>query len=93
MNEVKIPLLFPHWRAGTLPLSGRIRHLFPTAYEAPRIRFIMVDGESGEKFPGWVVRQQRYIFGLRRWYEENGLMPGSNLIVKRAKYLARSLCM
>jgi hypothetical protein len=83
VNEVKIPLLFPHWRAGTLPLSGRIRHLFPTAYEAPRIRFILVDGESGEKFPGWVVRRQRYIFGLRRWYEENGLMPGSNLIVKR----------
>jgi hypothetical protein len=54
-NEVKISLLFPHWQAGTLPLSGRIRHLFPTAYEAPRIRFILVDGETKERFPGWVV--------------------------------------
>jgi hypothetical protein len=83
VNEVKIPLLYPHWQAGTLPLSGRIRHLFPTAYEAPRIRFIIVDGESGERFPGWVVRKHRYIFGLRKWYEEHGLMPGSNLLVKR----------
>jgi hypothetical protein len=85
VNEVKLPLLFPHLRAGTLPLSGRIRHLFPTAYEAPRIRFILVDGETGEKFPGWVVRKHRYIFGLRQWYEKHGLMPGSNLIVKRGE--------
>lgn len=86
-NEVKIPLLFPHWRAGTLPLSGRIRHLFPTAYEAPRIRFILVDGDSGNKFPGWVVREKRYVFGLREWYEEQNLMPGSLIIVKRGKTL------
>jgi hypothetical protein len=82
-NEVRIPLIFPHWQAGTLPLSGRIRHLFPTAYEAPRIRFILVDGESGDKFPGWVVREKRYVFGLSQWYEEHGLIPGSYLIVKR----------
>jgi hypothetical protein len=82
-EEVHVPLIFPHWRAGTLPLSERIRHLFPTAYEAPRIRFMLVDGDSGDKFSGWVVREHRYILGLREWYEERGLMPGSVLRVKR----------
>lgn len=79
----KIRLIFPHWRSGTLPLSARIRHLFPTAYEAPRIRFILVDGDTGEKFPGWVVRENRYVFGLREWYEERGLIPGSTIHVRK----------
>ena len=39
VNEVQLTLTYPHWRAGTLPLTARINHLFPTAYEAPRIVF------------------------------------------------------
>ena len=85
VNEAQLPLIFPHWRAGTLPLSTRIRHLFPTAYEAPRIRFMLVDGETGEKFPGWVVRSQRFIFGLRDWYQAKGVMPGTLIKVKKGK--------
>ena len=81
----EIQLIFPHWRSGTLPLSSRIRHLFPTAYEAPRIRFILVDGNSGDKFPGWVVRDQRYVYGLADWYEKRGLMPGSTILVRKGK--------
>jgi len=84
-NEVQLPLIFPHWRAGTLPLSGRIRHLFPTAYEAPRIRFMLVDGETGEKFPGWVVRSMRYVYGLKEWYQAKGVMPGTLIKVKKGK--------
>ncbi|MGE5223326.1 MAG: hypothetical protein ACM3PY_12880, partial [Omnitrophica WOR_2 bacterium] len=42
-DEVQVRLIFPHWRSGTLPLSAHIRHLFPTAYESPRIRFMLVD--------------------------------------------------
>ncbi len=85
IDEVQIPLIYPHWRSGTLPLSGRIKHLFPTAYEAPRIRFMVVDGDTGKKFPAWVVRQHHYVFGLSKWYEEHGLMPGSLLRVRRGK--------
>jgi hypothetical protein len=76
LNEVEVRLIFPHWRAGTLALSSRMRNLFPTAYESPRIRFMLVDGDSGEKFPGWVVRSKRYVFGLREWYESKGIDAG-----------------
>lgn len=85
VNEVQLTLTFPHWRAGTLPLTARINHLFPTAYEAPRIRFVLVDGESGQKFPGWVVRANHYVYGLQDWYKSHGLMPGSLIRVKRGK--------
>jgi hypothetical protein len=85
LNEGEVRLIFPHWRSGTLPLSPRIRHLFPTAYEAPRIRFMLVDGESGDKFAGWVVRDYGYVYGLREWYEKRGVMPGSLIHVRRGK--------
>lgn len=83
LNSVDVPLIFPHLRSGSLPLSARLKHLFPTAYEAPRIRFMLVDGETGSKFPGWVVREKRYIFGLKEWYENNNMMPGSIVVVER----------
>jgi hypothetical protein len=65
---VQVTLSFPHRRVGTLPLSPRLAHLFPTALVSPRVRFVFVDSDSGQKFPGWVVRQGKYVFGLDEWY-------------------------
>jgi hypothetical protein len=85
LEEAQVHLIFPHWRAGTLPLSSRLRQLFPTAYEAPRIRFTLVDGQTGERFPAWVVRPKRYVFGLSEWYYKHNLIPGSIIRVQRSK--------
>lgn len=82
-NELTISLIYPHLRAGTLPLTPQMARLFPTAYEAPRVRFTFVDGDNGQRFSGWVVRQHRYIFGLREWYVENDLIPGSMVTIRR----------
>jgi hypothetical protein len=83
IDEVTISLLFPHWRVGALPLSSRLQSLFPTAYEAPRVRFMLVDGHSGDKFPGWVVLQERYVVGLDEWYERYGVPAGGLVKVRR----------
>lgn len=83
VDEVVFPLLFPHWRVGSIPLSSQLRSLFPTAYEAPRIRFILVDGHSGEKFPGWVVRSPRYVYGLREWYRRYDVPAGGLIRIRR----------
>ncbi len=83
LKEVTISLIFPHLRAGTLPLSQRVRSLFPTAYETPRVRFTLVDGRTKKKMPGWVVREHGYVFGLREWYKSNELMPGSLITIRR----------
>jgi hypothetical protein len=82
-EEVVLSLLFPHWRVGTLPLSSRLRPLFPTAYEAPRIRFMLIDGHSGESFPGWVVRKERYVTGLESWYKRYEVPAGGLIRVRR----------
>ncbi|RPI67795.1 MAG: hypothetical protein EHM38_09375 [Geobacteraceae bacterium] len=49
LREVTISLIYPHLRAGTLPLSNRVHSLMPTAYESPRVRFTLVDGKDKTK--------------------------------------------
>jgi hypothetical protein len=83
IQEDTIALLFPHWRAGTLPLTNRLKWLLPTATEAPRIRFLFVDTETGEKFPAWVVQPFLYVFGLSEWYQKQNLIPGSLIHLRR----------
>ena len=86
IKEVTLSLIYPHLRAGTLPLSARIRPLFPTAYESPRVRFRLVDGRTKQKMPGWVVREHGYVYGLRDWYKANELMPGSLVRIRRGEH-------
>lgn len=84
-DKLTISLSFPHWRSGTLPLSGAIANMFPTANEAPRVQFTFVDPNEKLKFPGWVVRSDQYISGLKDWYEKHELMPGSLVTVEEGK--------
>jgi len=86
VKEVTVSLIFPHLRSGTLPLSARVRPLFPTAYESPRVRFTLVDGKTRQRMPGWVVREHGYVFGLREWYKANDLMPGSLVKIRRGEH-------
>jgi hypothetical protein len=85
VKEVTVALIYPHLRAGTLPLSARVRPLFPTAYESPRVRFTLVDGRTKQRMPGWVVREHGYVFGLREWFKANELMPGSLVRIRRGE--------
>ena len=85
VKEVTVSLIYPHLRTGTLPLSARVRPLFPTAYESPRVRFTLVDGRTKQKMPGWVVREHGYVFGLREWYKANDLMAGSLVRIRRGE--------
>lgn len=84
-REVTISLIYPHLRAGTLPLSNRVHSLLPTAYESPRVRFLLVDGKTKQKFPGWVVREHKYVSGLQDWYKANALMPGSLVTIRKGE--------
>jgi hypothetical protein len=84
-TEVSLTLSYPHWRVGALPLTARLARLFPTAYEAPRIRFEFVDAENGSRVPGWVVRPQRYVFGLGEWYAAKGLIAGAYVRVRQGE--------
>lgn len=83
--SVTITLTYPHRRSGTLPLSSGLRPLFPTAYEAPRIRFVLVDDKTEQEMPGWVVRHAGYVFGLSEWYEANDIPVGAYIMISRTE--------
>ncbi len=85
ISSITIPLIYPHLRAGTLPISARARKLFPTAYETSRVRFTLVDGKTKQRMPAWVVLNKGYVFGLREWYKTHQLIPGSLVQVRRGE--------
>ena len=85
VDELAVSLIYPHWRCGTLPLIGPAKNIFPTAFHSPRVKFTFVDGNTNQKFPGWVVRLHQYVSGLHEWYEEIGAIPGSVIKLKRGK--------
>ncbi len=83
-KEVSISLSYPHWRTGSIPLTPYTRSFFPTALESPRVKFTVIGGK-GQKISAWVVRPYNYVYGLRDWYEELELMPGSILKIRKGK--------
>lgn len=84
VDELTISLTYPHWRAGTLPLTNKLKQLFPTAYETPRVKFNFKDVTSKEVFNGWVVRPNHYIYGLKDWYTSEGFIPGSQIRIRKS---------
>ena len=84
-ESVKLTLTYPHRRAGTLPLSHELRRMFPTAYQAPRVRFTMIDGETEQEIPAWVVRSGGYVYGLTGWFENHDVPTGGYLTIERTE--------
>jgi len=83
-EPVTIVLTYPHWRAGTLPLSSRLARVFPTG-RTQHIRFTFVDSETGAEMPGWVVREGRYVYGLEEWYRTHAVTTGAYLELARGE--------
>lgn len=83
-KEASIVLNYPHWRIGSIPLTPISRQFFPTAIETPRVKFKLID-PAGEEISAWVVRPYSYVYGLKEYYDENELMPGSILTIKHGK--------
>ncbi len=84
-EKIQISLIYPHVQSGTLPLTARMKKIFPTAIQSPRVRFTFVDGNSQQRFSGWVVRTSHYIGGLKEWYQKNNVIPGSLINLQKGK--------
>ncbi len=75
-------LIYPHWRYGTLPLTSRVRPLFPE-FNADLAQITLVDGRWGDRFTAWVAPRQRFIAGLEEWYRKHKILVGSYIIIER----------
>jgi hypothetical protein len=81
--SVSLMLIYPHRRSGTLPLSNRTASFFPVR-EGKRSMITLVDGRWGNRFPGWVIPEARYVCGLREWYEAHDLPVGAYVVLERS---------
>ena len=75
VQPVVFTLMYPHRYVGTLPLSSRIQPLFPLS-NSPRQRAVLVDDQTGEEIAAWIVKDGRYIYGLKEWYDANQIPIG-----------------
>ena len=75
-ETVVVTLNYPHLRAGTLPITPKTADFFPEA-DAHHVRITLVDKRTGERMPGWVVSEGKYVAGLGQWYTENQLPAGA----------------
>lgn len=82
-DEVTITITYPYRRTGTLPLTPRLQHLFPTAYETTRIMTTLVDAQSDEEVQGWVVREHGYVYGLEEFYRQYQIPIGAYVTIRR----------
>ncbi len=84
LYKTAIALIYPHWRAGTLPLTVRTRGLFPDSanHHSP---VVLVDGQSGDRMQGWVVHQHGFVYGLAEWYKRYELPVGTYIRLERTR--------
>lgn len=85
LDSATVNLIYPHRRLGTLPLNAKMRQIFPTARQTPRVYTTLVDGQDGEEFAGWVVRKDRYVFGLANFYRKHKLPIGAFVTARRSE--------
>lgn len=79
---ITITLTYPHWRYGTLPLNGRTVNFFPSAAKGKSV-VTLVDGRWGTRYTGWVVHEDRYVYGLTKWFEDHALPVGAYITLER----------
>ncbi|MCP4360129.1 MAG: hypothetical protein GY796_19150 [Chloroflexi bacterium] len=75
VQPVVFTLMFPHRYAGVIPLSSRIKPLFPPS-NSPRQRVLLVDDKNGAEIEAWVMQNERYIYGVGDWYNQHELPIG-----------------
>lgn len=73
LEEIRYPLLYDHWRAGTMKIRESDTHFFPP--ESQLVNGIF-RSEQGER-RAWVNQFNTLVYDLRAWYEQASLVPGS----------------
>ncbi|MBM4463966.1 MAG: hypothetical protein FJ014_00095 [Chloroflexi bacterium] len=81
-SSVTIVLNYPHRRVGTIPLTSKTEGLFPKG-DNERMMITLIDGRTGKRMLGWVVRQHKYVYGLKGWYEKHDLPVGAYIKLER----------
>lgn len=81
-DTAMVILNYPHLRAGALPITPKTAPFFPEA-DNHHVRITFIDKQSGDRIPGWVVSESKYVCGLDQWYAQNQLPVGAYVSLYR----------
>lgn len=84
ISKATTHIIYPHRRAGTLPLNAKTRQIFPQA-RTPRIFVHLIDSIDGQRFSGWVVHEYDYVYGLWDYYTKYRLPIGAYITVAKGE--------
>lgn len=82
LSTTTLLLTYPHLVSGTLPLNKHTRPFFPQGH-GERTIVTLVDGRWGQRFTAWVAHTNRYVAGLRPWFEQHKLPAGAYIVLER----------
>jgi len=82
ISSVTIVLNYPHRRVGTVPLTSKTEGLFPKGGTG-HVMITLIDGRTRKRMLGWVVREHKYVYGLKEWYDKNDIPVGAYITLKR----------
>lgn len=86
VDSVKITLTYPHWRSGSIPVTPNSNRVLPSALESENVKITFIDKETQQPISAWVVRPHNYAVGMREWYLEKNLIPGSVIEITATKH-------
>ena len=69
MVEVQVTLSFPHRRVGHAAAIAQLATYSPPHWYRRACGSCLWMTNGDHRFPGWVMRQGRYVFGLDEWYQ------------------------
>ncbi|HPR34230.1 MAG TPA: hypothetical protein PKY64_01035 [Anaerolineaceae bacterium] len=86
VDSVTITLTYPHWRSGSIPVTPNSNRVLPSALESENIKISFIDKQTQQPISAWVVRSHNYVVGLKDWFEQQNLIPGSNIEISATKH-------
>ncbi len=86
VDSVTLTLTYPHWRSGSIPVTPNSNRVLPSALESENVKISFIDKESKQPISAWLVRSHNYVIGLGEWFEEQNLIPGSNIEISSTKH-------
>ncbi|MCA9883478.1 MAG: hypothetical protein KC708_10930 [Anaerolineae bacterium] len=84
ISRATTTLIYPHRRAGTLPLNAKNSQIFPSG-RSPRIHVELIDATDGAKYNGWIVHEHHYVYGLLDYYTKHALPIGAVVMVEKGE--------
>ena len=81
-QTVDLVLPYPHWRAGTLPLTSGLASVLPQRESGLGVVTLM-DPTSDERITAWVSYEHRYVSSLQGWYDAHQIPAGAFITVSR----------